>query len=174
MTMSCTKAVRLGGLALALTFAPSATASTRHSGELSEITWRGESVQIEDLSSKLEDKTFVAIETLLAGYEDWVQANDYHVALSGDARVILITKSAKASKRRLKLVEKTLVAFDGLMTPPDRGDMDEVFIAAEWGAGDHVPDAAPVVLIEVDKEPQYRALLAGIEEDGFSPGFNQE
>lgn len=124
------------------------------------VRWKGKTIAVEDIYGKLPSAA--AIEDQLARYEDWVVANEYHVSLSKEGRVILITEFSKLSKRRMKLVEKALEAFDDLMSPPSRSDSGETFVSASWGVGEHEPDSEPVVLIEVEKEDQYQELCAGL------------
>ena len=122
------------------------------------VIWKGKTLALQDIEGQLPGAD--AIEDQIERYSEWIEKNEYHVALSQDGRVILITESSKHSKRRLKLVESTLKSFDGLMSPPDRSESDETFVSASWGLGQHEPDSEPVVLIEVKNEEQYHELCA--------------
>lgn len=159
-----------------------ATMAESSLGEL-EVQWKGKALSLEDLSSKLEAGQSAAILEKLKEYSSWIVENKYAVALSRDARVILVSQS-RDSKRRMKLVEETLQAFDGLLAPPQRdsdfvgnvdasastADEDDIFADAfgPISTGEeelHVPDSEPVVLFEIAKEKQYHDLLAGIGQD---------
>ncbi|MEM1452128.1 MAG: hypothetical protein AAF957_14420 [Planctomycetota bacterium] len=190
MTVTRTRAMGSSAIVFALSLAvPSAAAAaaTAHPAPLSpqEIHWRGRPTAVGALAAELGQPNANAVAGSLDRYDEWVEANDYHVALSEDGRVVLITKSKKASKRRMKLVEEALDAFDALLAPPDRSASEESFVVAEWGVGDHVPDAEPVVLIEVEGADRYRSLLTGIgaerpQLEGWArsqfsqPGFAEE
>lgn len=154
-------------------------------GEVLEVSVRGKSHELHELADHLPAERLDGALDQLALYSDWITENDYHASVTEDGRVILVTSSKKVARRRMKLVEKTLDAFDELMSPPDRSASTEVFSRAAWGVGDHVPDQVPVVLVEVRKAPEYRDLLTGLGEaredlsslvhvHGMRPGFSEE
>lgn len=146
-------------LALATPLVASGNKLPADTKELS-ITWKGDSLSLEQLEAQAPSPGPLAKQ--LGRYESWVQKHEYHVALSDDGRVILMTHSAKASKSRMKLVEASLLAFDKLMAPPNREGSDESFLTAGWGVGQHRPDSQPVVLIEVQKPSQYHSLCSDL------------
>lgn len=169
-----------------------------------EVQWKGKAHSLADLESKLEDAQSPGVLAKLHEYADWILENEYMVALSKDARVILVTPSKRDNKRCLKLVEETLKSFDGLMAPPERGSTREATVDSSEDAGDgddifadafgpvdigdeglHVPDSEPVMVFEVSKEEQYRELLTGVGNDhprmedwarsvASEPGFAEE
>ncbi|MEM9379902.1 MAG: hypothetical protein AAGB93_08110 [Planctomycetota bacterium] len=186
MTVTRTRAMGPYAIVFALSLAAPASSSAYPApSSPQEILWRGRPTAVDALAAELGDANARAVAASLDRYDEWVAANDYHVALSEDGRVVLITRSRKASKRRIKLVEEALDAFDQLLAPPDRSGSEEAFVVAEWGVGDHVPDAEPVVLIEVEGADPYRSLLTGIgaerpQLEGWArsqfsqPGFAEE
>jgi hypothetical protein len=125
-----------------------------------DVQWKGKMLSLEQLKAKAPSP--LALTEQLERYQDWVLENDYHVALSADGRVILVTQSPKASKSRMKLVEDSLLVFDKLMLPPHREGSQETFLTAGWGVGQHRPDSQPVVLIEVQKSAQYHSLCSDL------------
>ncbi|MEM6672999.1 MAG: hypothetical protein AAF726_09145 [Planctomycetota bacterium] len=149
-------------LALPLSTAALALTASAAPNELTNVRWSGESVALDDLRDAADEEALAAISEHLARYDEWMRGTEDVVSLSEDLRVILIAGDERTSKKRMKLVEKTLEAFDGLMAPPDRSGNDEDFVIAEWGVGDHVPDAQPVVLIEVEDQDRYLSLVEGI------------
>ncbi len=165
----------------------SALASPNRSAPSAEenltLDWNGELLSLQALATRIpEASTLIA---KVEPYSDWAQENQYHLALSQDARVILLSDSPKLSKKRMKLVESALDAFDQLMTPPDRSQSTEKFLSASWGVGQHRPDAEPIVLIEVQAQNEYEALCASIGKDNpnlsnwashaaDAPGFAEE
>lgn len=171
-------------------------------GEL-EVQWKGKKFSLDGLETAFSEGQGAGVLAKLRGYSDWVTSNEYVVALSSDARVILVTPDKRQSKRSLKLVEETLSAFDELMSPPERGHAQEAAaevdpaeaeedpFADAFGPvstgeeADHMPDSEPVMLFEVGKESLYRDLLTGVGNDNprmegwarsvaSEPGFAEE
>ncbi|MGD2019275.1 MAG: hypothetical protein PVJ89_14230 [Planctomycetota bacterium] len=170
-------------LALIPALCPSALAEVR--ADDLEVSVRGRSHELAELEQHVAAEHLDGALDQLELYREWILDNDYHVSMTEDGRVILVTSSKKVARRRMKLVERTLEAFDELMSPPDRAGSDEVFSRAAWGIGDHVPDQVPVVLVEVRKAGEYQDLLSGLgqaREDlsnlvhvhGMRPGFSEE
>lgn len=142
--------------------------------EVLVVSWKGKNVPLDALGSRLlkaeiaSEEYGLALTDQLKRYVDWIEENEFHISLSDDGRVVLAAKSKKAGKRRMKLVEKTLDAFDDLLAPPDRSASDETFRSAAWGQGDHIPDANPILLFEIDKASQYADLVTSIGEQDES------
>ncbi len=146
-------------IAFAATLLTSSALATEAPDSLA-VTWKGDSVPLIGLAER--GPAVPGLVGQLERYRDWVLANDYQVSLSNDGRVILITESTKVSKRRMKLVEAAIASFDSLMAPPDRTGSTEKFQTPNWGAGQHKPDAEPIVLIEVRREGQFKTLCEGL------------
>ncbi len=173
-------------LALASIMIPSVTAAAVTSGgDGLEVSMRGKAFGVDELPALLPDGQASGVMDQLDLYRDWIEDNDYHASLSQDGRVLLVTSSKKVARRRMKLVEKTLESFDGLMSPPDRSGSDGAFNRQGWDSGRPGSEQAPVVLVEVRKEKEYRSLLTGLgaaREDlaslvhqyGQRPGFSEE
>lgn len=149
------------------------------------VLWKGQSHSVEDVAAEAEANCSGGVSAQLERYRAWLVENDYHVSLTDDLRVILVTSSKKSAKKRLPLVEATLETFDALLAPPNRCDSDESFRGGEWGVAEHAPDAEPVVLIELDDDEHYQALLAALGEihpdmqtwasvQSSEPGFDEE
>jgi len=126
----------------------------------STVQWNGTPLQVDSIEEQVPNVKGLAAQ--IARYTDWVQENKYHMGLSKDGRVVLITESATVLEKRMKLVEASLQSFDKLMAPPNRNGSKETYRVSTWGAGQHEPDSEPVVLIEVKKEGQFRDLCQGI------------
>ena len=173
-------------LALALMTIPTATAAVAlPGGEELEVSLRGKSFGAAELTAELPAGQASGVMDQLDLYRDWIGANDYHVSLSQDGRVLLVTSSKKIARRRMKLVEKTLEGFDELMSSPDQNGSNEASSRVGWGAAGDLSEQAPVVLVEVRKEHEYRSLLAGlgaarddlaslVHQYGQRPGFSEE
>ncbi len=140
---------------------------------------------MEAVEAEAGAELYAGVAGQLERYRDWVSENGYHVALTDDLRVVLITQSEKSSNDRLELVEDTLATFDAVLTPPDRSASDETYREGVWGVGEHEPDAEPVVLIELEKGLHYQTLLGALEEadpdmeswasvQSVEPGFAEE
>ncbi|MFT5732987.1 MAG: hypothetical protein ACJAZN_003195 [Planctomycetota bacterium] len=127
------------------------------------ILWKGKATPFDSIEIPGAADKLAAVAKHVDRYAAWVAENGYAMALTEDARVLLITSSAKVAKRRLKLVSKTLSVFDEIMPAPDRTGSDETFREGDWGVCEHVPDAGPVVLIELEKGAHYQALLGSLE-----------
>ena len=147
------------------------------------VQWNGTQLPVEGIEEHVPSVMGLAAQ--MARYTDWIQENEYHMGLSKDGRVVLITESVQILEKRMKLVEAALKSFDKLMAPPNRAGSKETFKVSAWGAGQHQPDSEPVVLIEVKKEGQFRDLCQGIgtlqpslsewaSSVAGSPGFAQE
>ncbi len=168
-----------------------------------EVQWKGKTYSLDEIGAAFSEGQGLGVLARLRTYSDWVTSNEYVVALSSDARVILVTPDKRQSKRSLKLVEETLSAFDELMSPPvrsraqeaaaevaDSAEEDDPFADAfgpvsTGEEADHVPDSGPVLLFEVGEENQYRELLTGVGNDNprmegwarsvaSEPGFAEE
>jgi hypothetical protein len=172
-------------LALAPIMTSAAPAAAMPAADELEVSVQGKAYPVDELTDHLPSSTVQGALEQLELYRDWIEAHDYHVSLSRDGRVLLVTSSKKVARRRMKLVEKTLDGFDALLSPPDRAGSDETFHSAAWGVGDHIPDQVPVVLVEIRKEQEYHALLAGLGEarddlaslahvHSMRPGFSEE
>ena len=173
-------------LALALMTIPTATAAVAlPGGEELEVSLRGKSFGADELTAELPAGQASGVMDQLDLYRDWIGANDYHASLSQDGRVLLVTSSKKIARRRMKLVEETLESFDGLLSPPDQTGSNGTFNRLGSSVGGPGSAQAPVVLVEVRKEQEYRSLLTGLgaaREDLASlvhqysqrPGFSEE
>ena len=161
------------------------TAAAEAPGDRFEVSVRGKSHGLVELGQHIPAHRLGGALEQLELYRAWIIENDYRVSMTEDGRVILVTSSRKVARRRMKLVDETLEAFDQLMSPPDRAGSGEVFSRAAWGVGDHVPDEVPVVLVEVRKVSEYHALLSGLGQareelsslaslHGMRPGFSEE
>lgn len=129
-----------------------------------DVYWKGRARKLEDLEKSLSPALVDALQKHIARYAAWIEEFDYEVGVSEDGRVLLVTESVPTLRDRMKLVEKSLIVFDELLAPPDRAGSDETFGTGGFGEGDHVPDADPIVLFEVDTPDAYKALAARVGE----------
>ena len=133
------------------------------------VLWRGSRIPMTEVEAQLRaelpnewagsKRGAAAVGEQLARYANWILDAEYSVGLSKDARVVLVTRSAKLGKRRMKVVESTLAAFDEILSPPDRTGSKERFRRAQWGQGDHEPDTSPVMLFEIESRADYASLV---------------
>jgi len=158
----------LAPLALAAAAAPSSPTSPglapADGDDVAPIAWRGDAVPIDGLAEALATGGVEAAyaERVAAQLEPlgpWLTEHELYAALDDTATVALVTRSKKQAKRRMKLVEETLEAFEEHYAPPDRSDSDETFRQTDWGAGQYRPDQRAVVVCEVHSETQYGELV---------------
>ena len=128
------------------------------------VLWKGQAVALESIEAEAGAQRYSGVTRQLDRYRSWISENEYHVALSGDLRVVLVTQSEEVSKKRMELVVETLAAFDAFLAPPDRSESKETYRGGEWGVREHAPDAEPVVLIEFQTGLHYQTLLTSLEE----------
>ena len=120
------------------------------------VSWKGEQVTISELPEHIRANVCHALEH----WASWAGGAGYRIAVEDEGRVILVTdEDAKAAERRMKLVTKTVAAFDALLPAVDHEGSDETFLAAEWGVGEIVPDRDPVVLFELADVESFGSLL---------------
>lgn len=128
------------------------------------VLWKGQTVSLDAIEGKADAEQYAAITRQIDRYRSWIVENEYHVAVTDDLRVVLVTQSKKSSEKRMKLVADTLATFDAVLSPPDRSNSTETYRGGEWGVREHAPDAEPVVLIELEKGLHYQTLLTALEE----------
>lgn len=139
-------------------------AGTGTGDDVAPITWRGDAVPLDSIEASLTaegiDAEYAArVQTQLAPLGPWLTEHELFAALDDTATVALVTRSKKQAKRRMKLVDETLEAFQEHYAPPDRSGSDETFRVTDWGAGQYRPDQRAVVVCEVHSQRQYAELV---------------
>lgn len=156
-------------LAASLTLAALALASHASDTTL-DVHFKGKVTELGELRNRLPVEATAPLELHAKRYAAWAEEFGYEIGVSEDGRVLLFAESVPTIRDRMKLVEKTLAAFDELLPPVDRSGSDETFADGAFGEADHRPDSAPIVLFEVDTPDAYKALalLVGEQEPKLS------